>query len=186
MIYIVAGCFLVVMICAGLYLLMYAKDYKHSDSKIQAIQQLDTKYSPGMNRFAAQKENKAAADRAQLLTNLSAEQSLIKEQIRIEGEARELQAQSDHAEHRVIREESVENERALTSIKFEQHAQRLLNEAAQRGVAHEILIEQQRSQLKIEEHKALKQVDFEVWMHEKNADIKAALISTLFNPIASF
>jgi hypothetical protein len=179
MIYIVAGCFLVVMICAGLYLLLYAKDYKPSNNKTQAIGQLDTKYSPDMNRFAARKEVKVSADRGQLLANLTTEQTLLKEQIRNQGEARELTARSDYIEHRVNREEEVEDQHALTSMKIDQHAQWLLDEAARRGVAHEILIEQQRSQVKIDEHRALKQVDLEAWMQEKNADIKAALISTL-------
>jgi hypothetical protein len=131
--------------------------------------------------------NRIRRDRIISYAEIKAAENAVADQL-IESEAKVAQARAVKRQSEVILYEMKMQEQmrdamhALSLLKIKVEGT-LLAQAAEQGLTLEafqvLKLEEAKSSIKVNEHRAMKQVDLEAWLLEKNADIKAALISTL-------
>lgn len=166
----------VVMIAVGIIVLMffYRKDGQSTVDRAQNLSQ--KKYDTNMTRFAAAKEAKASAARAELLSNVNLEIGGLTETI--EREAAALQAQfrkddsftayslerekslADHESYLALAENTKIVARIATQLGLDPSAMKeLILEKAR--METQLAFRQREMELEVEKHRLMKQVDFE-------------------------
>lgn len=165
-----------VLISVGIIVLMffYRKDGQSTVDRAQNLSQ--KKYDTNMTRFAAAKESKASAARAELLSNVNLEIGGLTETI--EKEAAALQAQyrkddsftsyslerekafADHESYLALAENTAVVARISTQLGLDPSTMKeLILEKAR--METQLAFRQREMELEVEKHRLMKQVDFE-------------------------
>ncbi len=194
-----------VLIVVGIIVLMffYKKDGQSTVERAQNLSQ--TKYDTNMTRFAAAKEAKASAARAELLSNVNLEIGGLTETI--EKEAAALQAQyrkedsftsysmerekslADHESYLALAENTVIVARISSQLGLDPSTMKeLILEKAR--METQLAFRQREIELEVEKHRLMKQVDFEfenkmAGLDRQMAEIEHLLPQHLINALHS-
>lgn len=163
---------LIIGVCIYLWMHFYKKGDPNISKRVDKLQQ--EKYDPNMNRFAARKEAKASAARAELAVQVGDESRVVADMVEQQKEVLDNQFALKFAPARKIEERELEQAQAGNRMNTIKAADK---EDMDYATYNQFKLEEKLSELRVTEHEKKEKINLDNKLTEKQESLRLALIA---------